>query len=188
MRHNSPHHRVAQNIGVRDVRWSGGKMNRSSGWLLLVICVVILMAALVYAQTAVVTGTIRGIVTDPSGAVVAGAEVTVTNTGTGRSHMVTTNGSGEYVAPDLPAGNYDVTVKKANFSETTVKNVGLHVASIAEVNAQLKVGKATEVMTVEANAAQVQTTSAAVGEVVDGQQVRELPLNGGNFLGLTLLQ
>jgi hypothetical protein len=158
------------------------------GWLFLMVSVALLFATTAYTQTAVVTGTIRGAVTDQSGAVIGDADVTVTNTGTGRARSAKTNASGEYVVVDLPAGNYSVSVKRAGFEETNVKGIELHVASTAEVNAQLKVGQANEVVTVEAAPTQVETTSAALGEVVDGQQVRELPLNGGNFVGLTLLQ
>jgi len=158
------------------------------GWLFLMMSVALLFATIANSQTAVVTGTIRGVVADQSGAVVSGADVTVTNTGTGRQRSTKSNASGEYAVVDLPAGNYSVTVKMAGFEQTEVKGIELHVSSTAEVNAQMKVGQANEVVTVEAAPAQVETTSAALGEVVDGQQVRELPLNGENFVGLTLLE
>jgi Carboxypeptidase regulatory-like domain len=134
------------------------------------------------------TGTIRGAVTDSSGAMVAGAEVTVTNNGTGESRTVTANEEGQYVAPDLAIGTYSVSVKKQGFKGFVAKDVELHVASIAEVNVQLQVGITTESVTVTANALQVQTDSAVMGEVVTGEQVRGLPLNGGNFVELLTLQ
>jgi hypothetical protein len=134
------------------------------------------------------TGTIRGIVTDPTGALVAGAEVTITNSGTGETRTVPTNADGEYVAPELPIGTYSVSVTKQGFKGYVSKDVELHVASIAEVNPKLALGNMTDTVTVEANAVQVQTDSAAVGEVISGEQVRELPLNGGNFVELTQLQ
>ncbi|MFY9559964.1 MAG: carboxypeptidase regulatory-like domain-containing protein [Terriglobales bacterium] len=140
-----------------------------------------------YAQTSQVAGTIRGIVTDQSGAVVGDADVTATNTGNNANATTKTNGQGEYVLPSLSAGMYSLSVRKAGFKEFLAKGVELHTSSITELNAQLSVGNATEVMTVEASGVQVQTTSASVGEVVDGRQVSELPLNGGNFVELTQL-
>lgn len=160
-------------------------MRRCSVWLLLSLCILLLLLAPVYAQK--ITGTISGVVTDPSGAVVPNATVTITNSETGLSRTATTNSSGEYTAPDLPPGVYRVAIKQANFKEYITDKVELHVSSTAIVNAQLEVGKANEQVTVEANAIQVQTDNASLGEVVDGQQVRNLPLNSRNFVELTQL-
>ena len=135
-----------------------------------------------------ITGTIIGVVTDPSGAVVANAPVTITNQDTALSRSITTNDAGEYSAPDLPFGMYKVVVKQTGYKETVINNIDLHVSSTATANVTLQMGSATESVTVEANAVQVQTDSAQLGEVVDGTQVRELPLNGLNFVGLTQLQ
>src|SRR5919108_2369533 len=133
------------------------------------------------------TGTIRGVVTDSSGAVLPGAEVTVINNGTGETRTVTTNDQGEYVAPELLAGMYTVQVKKPNFKEAISKGVELHVASTTVSNAILEVGNVSEQVTVEANAVQVETSTGAVGNVIEGNQVRELPLNGRSFTQLTQL-
>src|ERR1700740_1894062 len=115
-------------------------MNRLRIWPLAILCGVTLLVAPIYAQTAKVSGTIRGVITDPSGALVGGATVTITNTGTGSSRTVTASGQGEYVVPDLPIGIYNVTVKTTNFKEFVVKNVDLHSSSIAEANAQMQLG------------------------------------------------
>src|SRR5260370_28144219 len=85
------------------------------------------------------TGTISGIVTDKSGAVVANAPVSVTNTGTGDIRTVTTNQAGEYVVVELNPGNYTVTVKQPGFKEFVANNVVLNVSSTTVVNAQLDV-------------------------------------------------
>jgi hypothetical protein len=145
-----------------------------------------LLLAPVYAQK--ITGTISGVVTDPSGAVVPGATVEITNVSTAQGRTAITNDMGEYTAPDLPNGVYRITVKQANFKEAVVQNVELHVSSTALVNVQLELGNTSEKVTVEANAIQVQTDSAQLGEVVEGAQVRDLPLNGRNFVALTQLQ
>jgi hypothetical protein len=136
-----------------------------------------------YAQK--ITGTISGVVTDPSGAVVPGATVTITNTETGLSRTATTGTSGEYSAPDLPPGVYRVVISQTNFKESITDKVELHVSSTATVNAQLQVGRTNEQVMVEANVIQVQTDNASLGEVVEGQQVRNLPLNSRNFVELT---
>ena len=135
-----------------------------------------------------VTGTIKGVVTDPSGATIANATVDITNKATGLTRTATTNTEGEYSAPDLPFGVYRVSVKQASFKESVTDNVDLHVSSTAITNITLQLGSATETVTVEANEIQVQTDNSQLAGVVDGQQVRDLPLNGRNFVALTQLQ
>jgi hypothetical protein len=154
--------------------------------LVLVSVVFVSVSAPLFSQQ--VTGTIKGVVTDPSGAVVANATVDITNKATGLTRTVTTNDAGEYAAPDLPFGVYRVSVKQANFKESVTDNVDLHVSSTAITNVVLQLGSAAETVTVEANEIQVQTDNSQLAGVVDGQQVRELPLNGRNFVALTQLQ
>jgi hypothetical protein len=156
---------------------------RKSMWCVLAcfLCVSLPLAA------QKVTGTIAGVVSDPAGAVISGAEVTVTNPATGATRTVKTSERGEYTFADLPAGSYDMTIKAPNFKEYVSKGVQLFVSSTTTVNASLTVGSATEQMTVEANALQVETSTGAVGNVVEGNQVRELPLNGRSFAQLTQL-
>lgn len=126
-------------------------------------------------------------VTDPSGAVIAGAQVAATNTSTGESRSTTSNDQGEFVFPEMPPGTYDLHVKHANFKEFVSRGVQLNVASTAVVNAALTLGSLSEQVTVEANPIQVETSSGAVGNVVEGKEVRELPLNGRSFVQLTQL-
>ena len=114
------------------------------------------------------TGTIRGVVTDHSGAALVGAKVTVLNKGTAESRTVNTNQQGEYIVPDLPVGVYDVTVQQANFKESINRGVELHVATTAVVNATLEVGNVEEKIEVAANAISVETTTGAVGNVIEG--------------------
>ena len=157
---------------------------RRSLCLALVCCLCLAIPS--FAQKT--SGEIRGTVTDSSGAVVAGAEVSATNSGTGSTRTATTNDSGGYAVLDLQDGVYEVRIKKSSFKESITKNVELHVSSTAIVNAALEIGGASETMIVEASGVQVQTDSAVVGEIVDGRQVRELPLNGRSFAQLTQLQ
>jgi hypothetical protein len=133
------------------------------------------------------SGTITGTVTDTTGASVSGASVTVTNTGTGSVYNATTSDSGVYVFAQLPVGTYNLLVKQSSFKEFVAKNVEVHTSTSTDVSPKLQVGSASETITVEASDVQVETSSASVGEVVEGQQVRELPLNGENFMGLVTL-
>jgi len=134
------------------------------------------------------SGTIRGTVTDPSGAVVAGAQVTVTNVNTAATRVATTGSEGLYAFTDLQPGVYDVKISHPKFRESVTKNLELNVSSEAVVNASLQLGSVTEQVTVEANAVQVETNTGTVGNVVEGNQVRELPMNGRSFAQLTQLQ
>jgi hypothetical protein len=133
------------------------------------------------------SGTIVGTVTDSTGAVIPGATVTATNTGTGESVHQTSGSKGEFTFAQLPIGTYEVRVKQGNFKEFVETGVVVHTSTPTEVPAVLQVGAATQTVTVQADAVQVQTASAVVGEVISGTQVRELPLNGENFIGLTQL-
>src|SRR3974390_1774785 len=161
-------------------------MNRLGRWIFLSLVVVSLLAVPLLAQKT--TGTIRGVVTDPSCAVVANVPVTVTSMETGQERTVTTNTQGEYIAPELNVGVYKVTVKAPNFTEAVATNAEVHTATTDVGNVQFQVGSTSEQVTVAASEIQVQTDNAGLGEVVTGQQVRELPLNGRSFVQLTQLQ
>jgi len=159
-------------------------MKQRSVWFLLIVFIPLLLVP-VYGQTT--TGTISGVVTDPSGAVVAGATVTLANSETGLVRTTTTGTAGEYTAPDLSPGSYVVAIKQTGFREFVTNKVELHVSSQTVVNAQLQLGNTAEAITIEANSIQVQTDDASLGEVVEGQQIRNLPLNSRNFVELTQL-
>src|SRR5258708_2066233 len=151
-------------------------------------CGLVLLLAIPFAAHAQqYSGTITGTVTDPSGAAVAGANVTAANVGTNASYAATTSDLGSFTFAQLPIGTYEIHVKQGSFKEFIAKGVEVHTSTVTEINAKLDVGTASETVTVEASDVQVQTTSAAVGEVVEGQQVRELPLNGENFMQLVTL-
>jgi hypothetical protein len=126
-------------------------------------------------------------VTDPSGAVVAGAEVTVSNPANGDTRTVKTSSQGEYVFADLPASTYDLSVKGTSFKEYVSHDVELFVSSTTTRNVEMTLGGATEQIVVESSAVQVETSTGAVGNVIEGNEVRELPLNGRSFAQLTQL-
>lgn len=134
-----------------------------------------------------VSGSVNGTVTDTTGAAIPGATVTITNTGTAAKLTQTSNGAGEFNFAQLPVGTYSLHVSMGNFKDYVATGVVVHGSTPTTVPVVMQVGAKAQTITVQANAIQVQTQSAAVGEVVTSTQVHELPLNGENFVGLTQL-
>src|SRR5882724_11015377 len=131
--------------------------------------------------------TIVGTVTDPSGAVVPKASITVTSVGTGESRSSETSDAGQYVVPSLPIGHYNVTVKAQGFGESSKNDIVLNVDDRDRIDFVLKVGSQIENVTVEANAIAVQADTGEVSTVITGQQVAELGTNGRSLLSLYAL-
>jgi hypothetical protein len=134
-----------------------------------------------------ITATIRGTVTDPTGGVVPGAQVSLKGEDTGLARSTTTNTSGNYSFTELPVGSYQVSVELSGFKTDVRSKIALNVADVREVDFQLTTGNVSELVTVEAPLVPVQTVGGEVAGLVTGEQVRELPLNGRNFLQLTTL-
>ncbi|HLK34619.1 MAG TPA: TonB-dependent receptor, partial [Terriglobales bacterium] len=151
----------------------------------LVLFAVLVGSALVWAQKD--TGTIAGTVTDPSGAVVAGAEVSVTEVDRGGTFNTQTNQSGEYVASPLMVGHYTVTVQHSGFKKAVSEPIALDVQQRAVVNIKLQLGQASESVEVTGAAPLLETQTSELGQVVGARQVSNLPLNGRNFAQLALL-
>lgn len=133
------------------------------------------------------TATILGTVTDSSGAAVADAAVQIKNTGTGITQNANTDAAGRYRVPDLGLGNYEVQASKTGFQTVVRKGITLTVGSESVVDLSLPVGQQQQTVTVEEQATQVETTSAAVGNVVGSVQMRDLPLNGRSYTQLLTL-
>jgi hypothetical protein len=148
-------------------------------------CLVLILAPVVVAQQT--NGIIQGTVTDAEGAVVAAADVVVVSDTTDFTRTVSSGTDGSYAFTELPPGRYHVKVAKAGFKTETQQGVELHAASTVVLNVKLAVGSVSEALTVEANPIAVETTTDTLGNITEGAQVRELPLNGLNFIGLTLL-
>lgn len=133
------------------------------------------------------TAQIHGLVQDTSGSAVPGAEIKATQTDTGISRTVTSGPDGEFVVTNLPLGPYTVEVGKQGFTKYVQSGIVLEVNSDPAIEASLKVGAVTEQVVVEANAAQVETRSSGIGEVVQTQRIVDLPLNGRNVTDLITL-
>jgi hypothetical protein len=129
----------------------------------------------------------RGTVTDEAGGLVSGAKVTAIGADTGLTQETMTNASGFYNIGNLPIVLYILSVEKDGFSTAVVTDIYLNVNDVREVNISLAVGAITDEITTEASAIVVETIGGEVAGLITGEQVRELPLNGRNFLQLTLL-
>jgi hypothetical protein len=154
-------------------------MRRNHCVFLLVFSV--LVAAALPAQV-VITSSIVGNVTDPAGAVMPGAKVTLTNVDTGVTWKATTTPSGDYRFPNLIAGHYTVEVVKEGFANTISTAVALENGTIQRINLGLKMGKTTETVQVSSAAALLKTDDASLSEVIENKFVQDLPVEGRNYL------
>jgi hypothetical protein len=135
-----------------------------------------------------ITGNIRGTVTDPSGAVIHGAAVTVRQAETGLSRAATTDRNGNYVLLELPIGHYSLRVTEEGFQEYVQDGITLSVNETASVSPHLAVGSEKEQVLVSADAELIEPTVTSMGKVVQQRELEDLPLNGRNFSQLGLLQ
>jgi hypothetical protein len=154
--------------------------------LRLLVVFILLSATLLAGQT--FRGTVLGSVTDPSGAVVAGATVKVRNLGTGLERTTVTSADGSYSVPELPIGTYTVTVTQSGFQTAVTNNVEVNVATERRVDAQLKTGQVTQTVEVSGgDLAQIETTSNDLGGVLTSKGVEDLPVNGRDYTKLIFL-
>ena len=126
-------------------------------------------------------GSISGIVLDPSGGVIVGADLVAVNDATRVQYTSKTNGEGIYVVPNLPPGTYRLQVSKIGFKTLIKPDIILNVQDALAINFTLPIGAASETVTVEAGAPLVNTESATVSTVVDRQFAENLPMNGRSF-------
>ncbi|HTZ84395.1 MAG TPA: TonB-dependent receptor [Candidatus Acidoferrales bacterium] len=143
----------------------------------------LLAAATLSAQT--FRGTILGTVTDPSGAVVAGAKVIVKNTGTGLERSTQTSGDGSYSLPELPIGTYTVTITAGGFQTFIATGVTVDVAAERRVDAAMKTGEVSTKVEVSADQVPlVETTTDTLGGVLTSETVQNMPVNGRDYTKL----
>jgi outer membrane receptor protein involved in Fe transport len=135
-----------------------------------------------------ITGSIRGTVSDPSGAIVPAATVTAKQIETGLTRVATTDRLGEYVLIELPIGHYQLETQAKGFQTYLQQGISLDVNETATVGIHLKLGSETQKVEVSADAALVQSTVSSLGETVMEREILDLPLDGRNFSQLGLLQ
>ena len=134
------------------------------------------------------TASIRGKVTDPSGAALPGIAVTAKNAETGTTRDTFTNESGNYSIPALQVGTWDLSAELDGFKTAIVQGIGLNVADVREINLELELGAVSEEITTTAASVPGGRQSAARSAgLVTGELIRDLPLNGRNFAQLTQL-
>jgi len=155
--------------------------------LVLVALSALILCSGVFAQTTISTGSIVGSVSDPSGALVSGARISIKNTATNQEFSVTSNSSGAFNSGALVPGTYKVLVTAKGFS-STVENMVVEVGNTATFNAKLQLGQESTVVEVEASEVQVNTEQATVQGVLTASQIENLPVNGRNFLDLAQLE
>ena len=155
--------------------------------LALPVFVAALFIGIQTASAQVDTGAILGTVADQSGAVVPGADVTLVNEGTGLSQKTTSISDGSYNFTPLKIGSYTLTVEKAGFQKVVRRDIALHVNEQVKLDVTLIPGAVTQTIEVTAAAPLLQTQTASVGQVVGGQSVNDLPLNGRNYTWLAQL-
>ncbi|MGB7822701.1 MAG: carboxypeptidase regulatory-like domain-containing protein, partial [Candidatus Sulfotelmatobacter sp.] len=133
------------------------------------------------------TARLSGIVSDPSGAVVAAATITVQEVGTGYTQSTNSTSGGQYLFPSLPVGTYQITVSMAGYTSYVQKGIVLSLGQAAAQDVQLRVGRVEQQVVVNANSSLVTTDSATVGQLIDQREISQLPLNGRDVQQLVFL-
>jgi len=158
--------------------------NRNLAWISAVIVILLLVPC---AQAQLYTASVTGTVTDPSGAAVVSARVTLVDAEKGYSYTATTDGEGRYLFRQVPPGTYQISVDAAGFQTERKEGIKLDINQNADVGFSLKIGKTTEVVEVKETAVQLQTQDAVTGQVVDRKFINDLPLVDRNTLDLAFL-
>jgi hypothetical protein len=163
-------------------------MRHHHQFLRVVFAALALFSFVFVAWAQEINGSISGTVKDPNGAVVAGATVTITDSEKKVVvRTVTTDDNGAFSAPDLPPAFYDITVEAPNFKKSLENRVKVNVNERRTVDVSLAAGNIAETVTVTSDLLQVNTQSATAGNVINGDQVRQLSLNNRNFVQLITL-
>ena len=133
------------------------------------------------------TATISGFIKDPSGAAIVGASVKVTSAGTGFSLSLTSNAQGVYSAPNLKVGTYALTSTANGFQTVTRSNIEVRVQDHLNINFDLPIGQASQIVSVDSQAPQIESDTTALSESFGAQRIVGLPLNGRNYIQLATL-
>jgi len=151
------------------------------------LCTLLLVVLACAAQAQVEQGRFVGQVTDPQGAVIAGASVKLTNLGTNIVQSAVTNNTGEYVITPVPTGQYILSISAPGFATTTTSSIEVQVGQIVREDLKLNIGSSTQTVEVTTAAPLLTTDTATVGQVITNKQLTGLPLNGRGFYQLAEL-
>ena len=165
-----------------------GDLFSNKGLVLCATLLCLLLGANQPGWSQLPTATILGVAKDTSGAVIPDVSVTARNLDTGQIRTTTTTGNGSYRLSALPVGPYEIKVEHAGFQTEVRSGITLSVSEEATVNLELQVGAVEQTVAVTAEAPLVNTTSGSLGGLVDERKVADLPLNGRNYIDLTLMQ
>jgi Carboxypeptidase regulatory-like domain/TonB dependent receptor len=164
------------------------KSNSATLRFSVVLAVVLILTSIgMFAQTTVSTGSIVGTVTDPTGALVNGAKIVITNTATGQTLDLSSNSAGAFNSGAVSPGTYRVQVSSRGFSTLSTMTT-VQVGNTATVNARMQLGQESTTIEVQATEVQVNTEQATVQGVLSSEQIENLPVNGRNFLDLAQLE
>jgi hypothetical protein len=170
----------------RSTTMSAGHEVTAATRIVLLVLALSLMSLPALAQST--AGRVLGSIIDQSGASVAGATVVVTDMEHGTSRSLTTDASGDYVAPDLIPGTYKIRVEAKGFKSVERPNIAIEVATDVRADFTLQPGNVSEVITVNEDVPLVNTTSATLGGTLSNQEINDLPLNGRNYENLLQLR
>lgn len=145
-------------------------------------------ASVMFAQTEAINGSIRGRITDPSGAAIPSASVEAVNTNTGYTRTVATNSDGYFVLPNLPLGPYNITVTKEGFEVHRRTGITLEAGTEAVIDGQLAVGATSTTVEVTAGAPVIEPSRVSTGRTIDNAEVDNLPLTSRNPYNFVLFQ
>jgi Carboxypeptidase regulatory-like domain len=173
------HHRV-----LNSVHFVWGWVMVSRRFLSLVVSLGVLLSTCIFVQGQSTYGSITGSVTDPSGAAISDARVTLTNLGTAEKRVQPTGADGLYGFVNLIPGSYRVEAEKPGFKRVTQEPVVVQVQQNSKIDLALPIGQATETVEVTSETPLLQSETSSLGQVVDARKATELPLNGRNIYNL----
>src|SRR5437868_4559573 len=172
------HPRTTPFRGTKRARRSDGEQDKSRKVLMFAACVLSITTVQLFGQA--VNGTLLGTLTDSSGAVVPGAQVTITEVGTGIPHATQSNASGNYVFPNLPPGSYTIVAEARGFKKESRPDVRLDVNSSVRVDMTMQAGAVTETVEVTGAIPLLKTDRADVSQNIESTQLQQLPIGGAN--------
>jgi Carboxypeptidase regulatory-like domain len=155
-------------------------------FLLCILGVTLILSASI--SWADITGSISGVITDPSGAVIPGANVTAIAISTNIQHTAVTDSKGFYSFPALNVDHYDVSARQAGFRDFLEKDITIDANSQIRVDIKMQLGKVADTVTVQSDALQVETESTQMGDLIQDSQIASMPLDGRSYIDLMALQ